>query len=846
MQDGSSRDRITAVLGPTNTGKTHFAIERMLAHRSGMIGFPLRLLARENYDRVVRARGEKSAALITGEERIIPPNPQYFLCTVESMPLDRKVAFLAIDEVQLAADPDRGHVFTDRLRYARGEEETMLLGSDTVRRLIRKLVPEAEIVSRPRLSRLSYAGVKKITRLPPRTAVVAFSAQGVYSLAELMRRRRGGTAVVMGALSPRTRNAQVAMYQAGEVDYMVATDAIGMGLNMDVRHVAFSGLVKFDGRHPRRLTAAEIAQIAGRAGRHVQDGTFGATGEAKPFDPELVERIENHEFDPVRYLYWRNSDLDFRSLDGLIRSLEAPPPARFLRRARDADDHLTLKALASQEDIAAAARNDDSLRLLWEVCQTPDFRKILSDHHTRLLGQIYRRLIKFDGRLPPDWVEGHVRRLDRTDGEVDTLTGRIAHIRTWTYISHRPGWLDDPGHWQERARDIEDKLSDALHERLTQRFVDRRAATLVRRLGAGEPMLAAVTRSGEVLVEGEYVGRLEGFRFHLDADADDDDARALSSAAMRALRGDMEARMRRLEGDDEGAFSFAGGGEIAWHGAPVARLRTGPDILRPQIEPLPSDLLEPALRERMRLRLTAWLNGAIGRTLGPVLRARAADAPPAVRGLLFQLAETLGAIPRRAVADQLAALTKADRKALAAAGVRIATASLYLQGMFGRKAVAMKALLWAAHNECGETPKTPAGASCQIAKGVPEAFYDACGYRAIGERAVRVDRLEKLAAEARKLAPQGSFAATRTLMAAAGCDAEALIPILAHLGYKGRQEESGVTFVPKGTSRTASKTAPGKKAPRKKGARRTGDRKKDQSYDPDSPFAKLKDLTVSR
>ncbi|MDJ0949292.1 MAG: helicase-related protein [Alphaproteobacteria bacterium] len=844
MQDGFPHRRITAVLGPTNTGKTHFAIERMLAHRSGMIGFPLRLLARENYDRVVRAKGVKSAALITGEERIIPPNPAYFLCTVESMPLDRPVAFLAVDEVQLAADPERGHVFTDRVLHARGEEETMFLGADTVRRLLRKLVPEAEMVSRPRLSRLSYAGVKKITRLPPRSAVVAFSAEGVYSLADLMRRRRGGTAVVMGALSPRTRNAQVGLYQAGEVDYMVATDAIGMGLNMDVRHVAFSSLVKFDGRHPRRLTPAEIGQIAGRAGRHLQDGSFGTTGDVGPLEPEVVERIENHEFDPVRYIFWRNTDLDFQSLPRLIRSLEATPPAPFLRRARDADDYLSLRALAKQEDIAAGAAEPETVQLLWEVCQIPDFRKILADHHTRLLSQVYRHLMRSDGRLPADWVESHIRRLDRTDGEVDTLTGRIAHIRTWTYISHRPGWLDDPVHWQQRTRDIEDRLSDALHERLTNRFVDRRAATLVRRMDTGERLFAAVTRSGDVLVEGEFVGRLEGFRFQLAADAEGQDAQALSSAALRALRGDVEARVRRFERDPDDAFALLETGRIGWHGDPVARLRPGASPLKPLVEPLRSDLLEAGLRERVRRRLTAWLDAHSARTLARLHAAAEADPGAAGRGILYQLVERLGLLPRREIADQIAALGKADRKALAALGVRIGATSVYLTGLTREPAVALRAVLWAAHEGRDAVPPSPAGPSSAAAEGVPARFYDACGYRLIGGRAVRADRLEKLAGEARRLARQGPFAVTGSLKSAAGCDGAALIPLLTHLGYRMREDQGEPSFVPKGTPRKPSKDRAGeskRKKPRP-AARRSRSKR---GHDPDSPFAKLKELTVS-
>jgi ATP-dependent RNA helicase SUPV3L1/SUV3 len=510
---GAPGPRLTAVLGPTNTGKTYLAVERMLGHESGMIGFPLRLLARENYDRIRRIKGEGAVALVTGEEKILPASARYFVCTAESMPLDRPVGFLAIDEVQMAADAERGHVFTDRLLHARGVEETMLLGAETMRPLLRRLLPGIEIITRPRFSTLSYKGPRKATRLPPRSAVVAFSAGEVYRIAETMRRQQGGCAVVMGALSPRTRNAQVEMYQAGEVDHLVATDAIGMGLNMDLLHVAFAGLSKFDGRGPRRLTPAELAQIAGRAGRHMNDGSFGTTAEIGALPPETVEAIENHRFDAIAAFMWRNSDLDFHSVAGLQASLERRSPDPVLMRAREADDQLALAHLARDPEILRRVGGPATVRLLWDVCQIPDFRKVMSDAHTRLLAQIFRHLTAPEGRLPTDWVAGHVTRLDRTDGDIDTLMARIAHIRTWTYISHRAGWLQDPGHWQEASRAVEDKLSDALHRALTQRFVDRRQAHLLRRMKDGGALAGSVTKAGEVIVEGLGVGQLAGFRF---------------------------------------------------------------------------------------------------------------------------------------------------------------------------------------------------------------------------------------------------------------------------------------------------------------------------------------------
>ncbi|MHA1114315.1 MAG: helicase-related protein, partial [Alphaproteobacteria bacterium] len=659
--------RITAVLGPTNTGKTHLAIERMLGHASGMIGFPLRLLARENYDRIVKLRGPRAVALVTGEEKIVPPRPSYFVCTVESMPLDRPVEFLAVDEVQLAADPERGHVFTDRLLHARGMSETMFLGADTVRGLIRRLVPEAEFVTRPRFSKLTYSGPRKLTRLPRRGAVVAFSAAEVYRVAELLRRQHGGVAVILGALSPRTRNAQVGMYQAGEVDYLVATDAIGMGLNMDLDHVAFAGLRKFDGRGWRDLAAAELAQIAGRAGRHMSDGTFGIDAALGALAPELVAAIENHEFAPVRAFNWRNRALDFTSIAALRDSLAAPPEVAGLVRARDADDQRALVRLGERAEIAERARAPAAIRLLWNVCQIPDFRDAMGDGHVQLLARVFRYLTSAEGRLPADWVARHVARLDRTGGDIDTLMERIAHVRTWTYIAHRADWLEDASHWQERARTLEDRLSDALHERLLQRFVDRRAATLVRRLRDGGVLAAVIRESDadgedEVLVEGQYVGRLSGFRFRADPAAVGADVRPVLAAANQALRREMPARAARFCAETDAAFDWGADLRINWRGVAVARLLPGRDALAPRLDLLADDFLEPVQRARLHRRLSEWLAARLRRDLTPLFRLRAdgAGAAPkvngAARGLLFQLGEGLGSVPREAVEDQVRAL----------------------------------------------------------------------------------------------------------------------------------------------------------------------------------------------
>ena len=825
-----------AVLGPTNTGKTHLALERMLGHRTGMIGFPLRLLARENFDRILRLKGAKAVALVTGEEKIVPAHPSHWVCTVEAMPLDRAVEFLAVDEIQVAADPERGHVFTDRLLRARGLEETMFLGAETIRPLLKRLVPEVEFVTRPRFSKLAYTGAKKLARLPPRSAVVAFSVQDVYALAEQMRRQRGGTAVVLGALSPRTRNAQVAMYQAGEVDYLVATDAIGMGLNMDVGHVAFSGLVKFDGWAPRRLHPAELAQIAGRAGRYMADGTFGTTGELGPLEPELVEAIEEHRFDPLNVLYWRNGQLDCRSPEALQKSLEAPPPEPYLRRAREAEDVAALAALAHDPDVAPRAQGPAAVRLLWEVCQIPDFRKIMSDAHVRLLKRIFLHLIGAEARLPEDWVAAQLSALDRPDGDIETLVQRIAFVRTWTFVSHRPDWLPNAAHWQERARVIEDRLSDALHARLTQRFVDRRAATLRRRMRDGRELISAVTRAGEVLVEGESVGRLDGFRFIPGETSSPEEAKALMTAALRALRAEIPARVRRCLAEPDEVLALRPDTRIGWHNAPVAYLAPGEHPLAPRLLLLPTDLLEPPEREALRRHLSLWLTRELRARLPALFALEAAPLAGAARGLAFQLKESLGVTPRRAVAAQLAALDRPARMALKRLGVRIGVNAVYLPALLKPAAIALKTLLWAVHHDMVDlvAPPAPGRLSLRLDPALPEAFYEAIGYCALGRIAVRADRLDGLALEAQRLARQGPFEATAKLLSLVGCRKEDLVPVLAALGYRRQPGEGEPRFAPKARGRQRA----GRRARRL--AREVA------AGAADSPFAVLKDLRLVR
>jgi ATP-dependent RNA helicase SUPV3L1/SUV3 len=781
--DSGFAPRVKAVLGPTNTGKTHLAIERMLAHASGIIGFPLRLLARENYDRMVAAKGERYVALITGEEKIVPPEARWFSCTVEAMPLDRAAEFIAVDEIQLCADPDRGHVFTDRLLHARGMVETMFLGAETIRPLFQRLVPQATIETRPRLSQLTYGGPAKLVRLPPRTAIVAFSAGEIYALAELIRRRRGGCAVVMGRLSPRTRNAQVALYQEKEVDFLVATDAIGMGLNMNVDHVAFAGLGKFDGHRPRRLTSAEIGQIAGRAGRGMRDGTFGTTTQCPPIPDEVVSAVEAHSFESLSQICWRNSDLDFGSLDGLLDSLAVPPPGPGLVRGNDASDFETLAALARESEIRALAQGRHRLRLLWEACQIPDFRKLADDTHTRLCARVFNHVVK-DGRLPTDWLAGQIDALSRLEGDIDTLMQRLSGVRIWSYIAARADWVPDSLHWQARAREVEDKLSDVLHERLTSRFVDRRAAHLMRRLeaGDGEDLLSAVTRQGEVVVEGHAVGRIEGFAFIPDPSAVGDEKKLVQRAARRALREEMPRRVLKLETAPDTALVWTEQHRLTWDGAIVARLVRGESALRPRVQMLDSEFLDGSQRERLRQRLQRFVDDRIRTDLAPLFKAAdTASASGALRGPLHRLSEALGVVAGTAqetVAPDL-------RGQLKAMGVRAGRFALFMPTLLKPQALAMRARLWSLYQGVA-VPDLPAPGLVSLGQQPdwPAGFAEAMGWLQAGPVLLRLDIAERVARELGYETRRGPVILSPALSSRFSVKADILPAVLHRLGFR--------------------------------------------------------------
>ncbi|MDC1001425.1 helicase-related protein [Alphaproteobacteria bacterium] len=836
-----SSQNLTLVLGPTNTGKTHLALERMTGYASGMIGFPLRLLARENYDRLVRKLGVGKVGLLTGEERILPVGARYLCCTVESMPLDanadaelanRRFDFVAVDEVQLAGDRERGHVFTDRILHARGAFETMFMGAETAAPLLKALLPDAKFEFRDRMSRLAYAGPKKLTRLPRRSAIVAFSAADVYQIAEFVKRQRGGAAVVMGRLSPRTRNAQVELYQNGDVDFLIATDAIGMGLNLDLGHVALSADMKFDGRQMRKLLPSEMAQIAGRAGRHMNDGSFGVTDGCHALEPEMIDAIEQHRFAPLRAFYWRSRDLAFSSIDQLLGSLEAPPPLPFLFRKGDALDHQALTALASRDDIRSAVSGARDVRLLWAVASIPDFRQSLHENHYDMLANIFLTLVA-KGVLGNDMVAKAMAQLDRVDGDIDTLMTRLAYIRTWTYITHRSDWTDSPIEWQDRVRSIEDRVSDCLHGRLSERFVDKRAAHLSRRLKETKSLIASVKDDGTVLVEGEEVGRLDGFTFHPTL-ADGEDKAPILAAARRGLPDEIERRVRAFVASADPAFRLGADGVVKWREAEVARLVKGDGLYVPRPELVSSDLLSIDQTQRMAQRLVGFTAAHVETILGrlivletpdaapvgdykpktepksaavpadapitdaPAVDAAAADAPAtdapqdvapaslsgAAKGIAFILYERLGSVPTAEIGHLIRAMQESDKPRLARLGLRFGVETVYMPELLKPAQIELRSLLFSlANGAFFEGAPPPAGrVAIDAIADVPDAYWLAVGYRRLGQRVMRVDMVERVAMLVRVAARQGQFKIAEDMLSLAGATREQMALMLLDLG----------------------------------------------------------------
>ncbi|MGX7896133.1 helicase-related protein [Tsuneonella sp. HG222] len=781
-----SDSRVRAVLGPTNTGKTHLAIERLCGHSSGAIGFPLRLLAREVYEKVRAIKGDKQVALLTGEERIEPPDARYLLCTAEAMPRDGGGrAFVALDEAQLAADPERGHIFTDRLLNARGREETMLLGSATLEPMVKALIPGVTVEERPRFSTLKHAGSTKLSRLPPRSALVAFSAEQVYAMAEMLRRFRGGAAVVMGALSPETRNRQVELFQSGEVDYIVATDAIGMGLNLDVTHVAFASLSKYDGRRQRRLTPAEMAQIAGRAGRHHQDGTFGTLSGGRDargkeggaeFTDDEVYAIEEHRFAPLTQLFWRESQPRFDSLAVLIGDLEAKPYEPQLAPAPEAIDLAVLRRLAEDSAITDGVTTPGQVRRFWELCQLPDFRQQGADMHARFVARLWQDLRS--GHLGPDFVAARIGELDRPQGDIDTLQGRIASIRSWAYICQRPDWVLARDEMAARARAAEARLSDALHQRLTERFVNRRTSVLMKSVGKDPGLLKVeLDEAGRVIVEDHAIGHLEGFRFVVDGKASGEERKLMLAAAERHLPALLAEKARRLVAEELGDLRIERG-SVLRGGQVIATIERAKARARPRLV-LARELgaLDPAQRSRLAEALDLWFASML-RPLAPLAAIEAAAQDLALgseaRALLLTLVDRAGTVPRESAG--LAVIPKDKRPLLRRLGVTIGALDVFVPALLRPQARVLLA-------ELG-LDRRPLHAAMEP---VIESQALPAGYRRAGRQAVRVDMAEKLfraAHEARMRAGGRGFAFDDGLARSMGLKPDNLARLMRDAGFR--------------------------------------------------------------
>ncbi len=850
----------------------------MLAHSSGVIGFPLRLLARENYDKAVSQVGISQVALVTGEEKIIPPYAKYFCCTVESMPLNREFSFVCVDEIQLAADPDRGYIFTDRILHSRGLKETVLLGAETIRPLLQKILPDVIIETRPRLSTLSYIGVKKLTRLKPRSTIVAFSVPEVYKIAELIRTKKGGAAIVMGALSPRTRNSQVDLYQNGQVDYLIATDAIGMGLNMDIDHVAFASDSKFDGNIPRYLTPPEIAQIAGRAGRSTRNGTFGVIDESLKFDEETIEQVESHSFFPLKNLWWRNTDLNFSSVNKLVKSLDKAPPFNFMRKKVGALDAICLTHLSQIDTIKAKIENEENLSLLWNICQIPDFSNTLSGMHFNLLEKTFELLLS-KGKLDNEWIKSQITRLDRYDGEIDTLLNRIANVRTWTFITNRSNWLDETEYWQDQAKTIEDKLSDELHERLTQRFVDKKIVVLNKTLKEFNNLEAIVRIDGKVFVEGEEVGTLKGFDF-IPTLSDGENAAPILSAARKTLPKEISRRVKELLMSDNAAFKFDNDGNILWQSNIVASLVNGENIYSPKININSSELLSDEQIKQIQLRIIEAVEGNIKSILSEAInlkdpsfqniekkhfnnnqneeKSAEEEKLPIINlsgkalGIAYEVYEGLGSAKTSSLSMSINTLSDDEKTQLAKLGLRLGIETIYLPNLLKPSAIKLRALLWSVFYQNFPDHGTPPDGRVSVIM-QPEANHDflrAIGFVPLGDLALRADIAERLSALIRLEARSGRFRITDAMLSIAGSTKIQMEKILYELNYvKVGEEPSNLAdqipiliFERKKNNKKIKTKHLSQKKDKLLTSKSKKNLKNEKKLDPLSPFAILKSL----
>ena len=794
-----SKNKITAVLGPTNTGKTFLAIETMLSFDSGMIGFPLRLLAREVYDKVIKKISPDKVALITGEEKIIPSNAKYFLCTVESMPINKHLDFVGIDEIQMCADHERGHIFTDRLLNVRGDKLTMFMGSSTIRNIVKKLNEDTEFINRDRLSKLSFIGHKKISRINRKTAIIAFSTEEVYAIAELVRRQKGGAAIVMGSLSPKTRNAQVNLYQSGDVDFLVATDAIGMGINMDLENVFFSNLRKFDGKKLRKLNLSEIGQIAGRAGRYLNDGNFGITGNCKDISPEEVELLENHKFEEIKILFWRNSKLNFNNASALIKSLNEKPKKEWLRKIHECEDEKVLKYFLNNMESHNIKDNKDTLELLWECCQIPDFVKKTYGNHIEVVGKVFDFLNGINGKISNDYMRIQLMKLDNLDGNVDSLSNRIANVRTWSYVSNKINWVENQNYWIEKTKILEDRLSERLHEELTRTFIDKRASILARGLKQDMDFKTEIMENDKVVIDGQFIGNLKGLKFEMDlkAGALETDIKSLKKAARQTVGPELKKRIQLIL--DTGLIEIKNDFKIYWRDFPIAKLEQGKDYLNPEIFIIVDDLLDNKDKQNFSNFIEKWIKEKIELVLKSLIDLKnLKESNSSIKALAYQLYENNGVLKRENVTDYLKKLGQEERKILRELGVKFGRYHIFLYKLLKPEAVSLRILLWKNFHQkfLNLAPPTFGLNFVEDKNAKNKNFMLLCGFENFESYFVRIDILERLFVQIINSNPDKNkeIRLVPEMLNLLGCNKQNFQKLIEKMNYKTFEKENELYF----------------------------------------------------
>ena len=794
-----SKNKITAVLGPTNTGKTFLAIETMLSFDSGMIGFPLRLLAREVYDKVIKKISPDKVALITGEEKIIPSNAKYFLCTVESMPINKHLDFVGIDEIQMCADHERGHIFTDRLLNVRGDKLTMFMGSNTIRNIVKKLNEDTEFINRDRLSKLSFVGHKKISRINRKTAIIAFSTEEVYAIAELVRRQKGGAAIVMGSLSPKTRNAQVNLYQSGDVDFLVATDAIGMGINMDLENVFFSNLRKFDGKKLRKLNLSEIGQIAGRAGRYLNDGNFGITGNCKDISPEEVELLENHKFEEIKILFWRNSKLNFNNASALIKSLNEKPKKEWLRKIHECEDEKVLKYFLNNMESHNIKDNKDTLGLLWECCQIPDFVKKTYGNHIEVVGKVFDFLNGINGKISNDYMRIQLMKLDNLDGNVDSLSNRIANVRTWSYVSNKINWVENQNYWIEKTKILEDRLSERLHEELTRTFIDKRASILARGLKQDMDFKTEIMENDKVVIDGQFIGNLKGLKFEMDlkAGALETDIKSLKKAARQTVGPELKKRIQLIL--DTGLIEIKNDFKIYWRDFPIAKLEQGKDYLNPEIFIIVDDLLDNKDKQNFSNFIEKWIKEKIELVLKSLIDLKnLKESNSSIKALAYQLYENNGVLKRENVTDYLKKLGQEERKILRELGVKFGRYHIFLYKLLKPEAVSLRILLWKNFHQkfLNLAPPTFGLNFVEDKNAKNKNFMLLCGFENFKNYFVRIDILERLFVQIINSNPDKNkeIRLVPEMLNLLGCNKQNFQKLIEKMNYKTFEKENELYF----------------------------------------------------